>query len=505
MMEKRSRNSITKNAVLKVILNIFNVIIPIITGPYLARTLDVELYGVYNRSLSFVGFLLPFAGFGIYNYGIREISRVKNDKKKLSSLFTILFSVGCISSFVVLIFYIIYLNIAIEVDYRLVYYAMAIQILASMVNVEYMNEAYENYSFIVYKTLLVRILNVFLILLCVRKPNDILIYAIIYSGLQFLNYFLSFLYVKLKVKIPFLKISAGEIKNVIKPLAIMFILMNCNMLYTNLDRLFLSEASEGIYVTYYTFSQTIINMVTNVLNSIVLVTIPRLSFYFTNKSKEAYCELVRKSSSVFFILSIPLCIGFFIFSDIVMLLYGGNNYIGAGRTFGIFSLRMLIWIVDYVLVNQILFIQGYESKITKIYFLGGGVNVLLKFMLVTSGRLTSETAIFTTAIAEIILIFIEIGTIKKEKVDGMQGIMKKYIKYFVFSISFIPISYFNYQIFNVQYVIDKKLFLFIIVTIFECVGLYGVLLAASKDSVFNECMQMIKEKLKNKQKRGEKK
>ena len=105
-MEKNSQSNITKNAILKVILNIFNVIIPIITGPYLARTLNVELYGVYNKSLALVGFLLPFAGFGIYNYGIREISKVKNDKKKLSSLFTILFSVGCISSLVVLIFYI---------------------------------------------------------------------------------------------------------------------------------------------------------------------------------------------------------------------------------------------------------------------------------------------------------------------------------------------------------------------------------------------------------------
>ena len=160
MKTKTVSNSITKNAVLKVILNIFNVIIPIITGPYLARTLDVELYGIYNKSLSFVGFLLPFAGFGIYNYGIREISRLKEDKKKLSSLFTILFWVGCISSFVVLVFYLVYLNLATNISYKTVYYAMAIQIMASMFNVEYMNEAYENYSFIVYKTLVVRVLNV---------------------------------------------------------------------------------------------------------------------------------------------------------------------------------------------------------------------------------------------------------------------------------------------------------------------------------------------------------
>ena len=91
--------------------------------------------------------------------------------------------------------------------------------------------------------------------------------------------------------------------------------------------------------------------------------------------------------------------------------------------------------------------------------MGGGVNVLLKFMLVTSGRLTSETAIFTTAIAEIILIFIEIGTIKKEKVDGMQGLMKKYIKYFVFSISFDCFSFLNSNFSpHEQYLLLRKLY-----------------------------------------------
>lgn len=72
-------------------LNILNIVIPIITGPYLARTLDVFLYGEYNKALSIVSFLIPFAGFGIYNYGIREISKIKSDKDKISELFSVLF------------------------------------------------------------------------------------------------------------------------------------------------------------------------------------------------------------------------------------------------------------------------------------------------------------------------------------------------------------------------------------------------------------------------------
>lgn len=494
MTEQAAKNSIVKNAVLKVILNIFNVIIPIITGPYLARTLDVELYGIYNKSLALVGFLLPFAGFGIYNYGIREISRLKNDKKRLSAMFTILFWVGCISSFCVLVFYFVYLGAVDSISYKTVYYAMAIQIVASMFNVEYMNEAYENYSFIVYKTLTVRILNVALILLCVKNPDDILIYAIIYSGLQFLNYFLSFVYVKFQVH--FVKVSLWEFKKYVKPLLIMFVLMNCNMLYSSLDRLFMSLASDGVYVTYYTFSQTIINIVTSVLNSIILVTIPRLSAYFGNKKINEYNSLVNQSSSIFLMLSIPLCFGFCIFSNIIMYLYGGINYINAGPTFALFSLRMLIWVVDYVFANQILFIQGYEAKITTIYFICGGFNVVLKVLLIYAGKLTSETAIVTTAMVEIVLVLLEIRTIKKYSVIGLENFKRKYFKYFLLSVLFLPVGIANYRILGVEYVMNLHMFMVIMVVFLECVGIYFIGLAVTKDQTFMECCKKVTERFK---------
>lgn len=105
---------------------------------------------------------------------------------------------------------------------------------------------------------------------------------------------------------------------------------------------------------------------------------------------------------------------------------------------------MLIWLLDYVLVNQLLFVQGYEAKITKIYFVGGGLNIFFKIILISMGTLTSETAIFTTAIAELILIIIEIRTIKKWHVLKPTGMQRKYIKYFLCSLCFIPIGWCNF-------------------------------------------------------------
>ena len=483
--------SIKKNTVWKMLLNIFNIIIPIITGPYLARTLDVYLYGEYNRALSVVAFLVPFAGCGIYNYGIREVSKVRNNPEKISKVFSVLFCVGAGSTVSVLIFYFIYVFNAIELELVPVYAALSLQLLACMFWVEYMNEAFENYSFILIKTVLIRLVNIILILLIVRRPGDILKYAIIVSCIQLLNYLISFIYIKTRVG--FIKVSLADIKDRLKALLVMFVLMNAGMLYTYLDKLFLSVFSKGVYVSYYTFSQAIINILTGVINAIILVTIPRLSLYLGENKKEDYQLLLRKSSGLFYMLSIPVCLGFFVLSQSIMYIYGGSNYLGAGVTFGLFSLRMLVWMVDYTSANQVLFIYGKEKWLTKLYLIFGIGNLIVKSILAFGGVLNAETAIVSTACVEIMIVVIEQYLIKT-KLDSSITILKgRYWKYLIFSILFIPIERVFRHIFQVEYKFNVNFFFYLGCTISICAIYYFIVLFIRKDESFIYALSMVKE------------
>ena len=38
-------------------------------------------YGIYNKTFSVFQFFLAFASFGVYNFGVREISKIRNDRK----------------------------------------------------------------------------------------------------------------------------------------------------------------------------------------------------------------------------------------------------------------------------------------------------------------------------------------------------------------------------------------------------------------------------------------
>ena len=66
--------SISKNAVFKSILNLFNLILPIIVTPLITRTFTTDQFSYITQGETFNGILIAFASFGVYQYGFRDIS-----------------------------------------------------------------------------------------------------------------------------------------------------------------------------------------------------------------------------------------------------------------------------------------------------------------------------------------------------------------------------------------------------------------------------------------------
>ena len=60
--------SISKNAVLKTVLNISNIILPIIVMPFVLDAIKPELNGYISVGENYTALFMIFAGFGIYQY-----------------------------------------------------------------------------------------------------------------------------------------------------------------------------------------------------------------------------------------------------------------------------------------------------------------------------------------------------------------------------------------------------------------------------------------------------
>lgn len=430
--------SLMKNSFYKFLLTFFNIIIPLIIGPYTYRVLGPTIMGRYNYCYTIYTYFMIFANFGVYSYGIRELSKYKNNKTKLRQSFTNLLLISTGSNIIVFIVFIIFIKYRFDTTNK--YYILSLlsyMMLTNIIYVEWALESIENYKFITFKTILIRVFYVILLVTLIKSEKDINRYVYILIGTSFLNYAISFGHIVKSIGLDFKNII---ISKHIKPMIIVIIISNANIFYTQLDKLALGTFISEKSVSYYTLSQSIAAMVFTTLISFIMVAIPRFSNLISENKKTEYLEILKTMTDTFLMFLIPATIGIFVLSKEIVLIYGGSQYLNSQKVLQIFIVYMFFNGIEYILTNHILYVNSKE-QITIVFIFGCGLlNLLLKYLLIVSNNLNNITAISTTIIAEIILTLIEIIYINKSLKIKFSLISKHTIRYLLLSLIIIPIG-----------------------------------------------------------------
>lgn len=477
------KKSLFKNTIYKAILSFVNIVIPLLVGPYVVKLLDVELYGIYNTVYAEFQVFLIFASFGLYTFGMREISKIRDDKKKVSELFSNLFLISIISNTLVCLVYLFYAFATSSGTALLLYCIMTIQIVGNVFYIEFVNEALENYKFITIKTIIVKICYLVSIFLFLRKPSDVAIYAVIVSLVVFVNNIISFIYAKKRIKFNFKNI---KIKKYIGTLITILIITNIELLYSQLDRVMLGKVVNGVAVSMYYIPYYLISTLAAVPYSLINVSIPRLSYMVANESRENYIEALNKIISSLLFIIVPMCIGVYALAYEVIYLYAGNEYLACVPALMITCVSRIFLSIESVLTHLVMYPNNQEKTLLKFSFSCGLLNLILNSLLVVFKVLSPLTAMFTTLIAEIVLITIENVYINKKLDIKPKFISKQNLTYFGLSILFIPIAIL------IKF-INFGFYMNIILIIVICVALYGGVLLLKKD----ENLILIKDKLFN--------
>lgn len=483
-MEKK--NTLFKNTIYKSMLSMVNIVVPLVIGPYIMRLLDVDLYGLYNRVFADFQMFLAFASFGVYTLGVREISKIRNNKEKVSKLFTNLFVISFLSNILVLLIYLVFSISTSSGLARTLYLVMTIQIFANVFYVEFVNEALENYKFITIKSIIVKIIYFLAILLAVRNPNDIVIYAIVVSLTNFLNNIISFIYAKRRIKFNFSEI---EIKKYIKPLVAVLIITNVDLLYGQLDRVMLGKYVSDVSVTIYYTAYYLVSTLSSIPYAIINVSIPRLSYLLKNDGKKIYEEKLNNSISSLLFIIIPMCLGVFVLSREVIILYAGKKYIAAIVPLMIACITRIFISLESVMNNLVMYPNNREDRILKVSLACGISNLIINYLLVLFKIFSPLTALTTTGLVELTIFITHYIYARKKMNIDVQVFSKKNMTYILLSLLFIPISLIIRSL-------KLNFYINIIVIIMICSLMYFIVLYIKKDNNLLFVLDKFKGKLK---------
>lgn len=413
--------SMKLNAVLNVIKQICSIIFPMITFPYASRVLGTYYYGKINFGSSIISYIALIAGLGITNYAIREGARVRDNHKKLEVLCSELFSINCISTLLAYIILVIIVKFYNKLDgYTELLIIQSTTILFTTIGTDWINSIYEDYTYITIRYIVCQSIAVILVFFLVKRPEDYLNYAIAsVSGGIFAN-ILNLIYIRkhFNIKLKFTK--EMNIKLHLKPIMVLFGTAVASLVYINSDITMLGILKDEKTVGLYSVSARIYSLVKQVLNALLIVSIPRVSNEISSKSNELNSHLSKIFGFLILIIGAS-CVGLFMLSKDIIVLFSGINFISATSSLQILSISLLFATIACFYINVVLIPYRKEKEALIATIISGSLNIVLNFILIP--LFGQNAAAFTTLLSEATMA--SLGFIYSKNIIKIQ--IKKYI------------------------------------------------------------------------------
>lgn len=411
------KKSIKLNAVLNITRQCCHIVFPLITYPYISRILGSSNLGRYSFADSIVQYFLILASLGIPTYAIREGARIRNQKGRIEQLSAQLFTLNLLSLVISMLILVgmTWYTPRIRRESILIF-ILSFNIIFSTIGRDWINSIYEDFLYITIRFIIFQIFALVSTFLFVKNTDDYLKYAIICmvanSGGYLVNLFYSKKYIPIRLS------KHIDMQTHLKPVLYLFCITVTISIYVKSDITVLGFLRSNSEVGIYTLASKIYTIIKSVLNAVITVTLPRISYYLGDMQTNAYNNLIRKLKQVLYTIVFPTIIGVFCLSSEIMLLLGGVEYQSGYIALTILCLALFFSVFGGFYSQAILIPNREEKYFFNITLISAIINVLLNIVIIPF--LGIEGAAITTVIAEIFVLFACRMKAKKylDKVDG---------------------------------------------------------------------------------------
>lgn len=395
--------SLKINAILNAVKQCCTIIFPLITFPYVSRTLGVEAYGKVNFSSSIISYISLLAGLGVSSYAIREGARIRDDKKDFEKFASEVFSINVVSTVIAYVFLVLLILLWKKLEpYKILIVILSINVLLGTLGTDWVNTVYEDYLYLTVRYVLCQSLAVVTILIFVKKPEDVAIYAFFSNLGVILANILNLIYIRKKLHVNIKFTLKMNMKLHMHPIMLLFGNMISSMVYLYSDTTMLGILVGDVAVGYYTVSSKIYSLIKQLINAVSNVLTPRLSYDFENKTAKNMNNNINSILGVLLIVVIPITIGMIIMGREIILLIAGQEYLDAYPSLAILSLTLIFSTCACVFVSVIMLAQRKDKEILISSGISAIVNILLNFILIP--QYSYNAAAFTTLISECLML-----------------------------------------------------------------------------------------------------
>ncbi|MDH4460407.1 MAG: oligosaccharide flippase family protein [Flectobacillus sp.] len=367
--------SVVSNLSYLTVLQLFNLILPLLSYPYLIRTLGKDNWGMLVYIQTITGYLAVIVNFGFNVTGTRDISlNVNNivERNKIGTTIYLTKAVLFVGSLCVVFMYllitssdILTLKLTILSSWNVLYeFAVPIWFFQGLNKMKYVTIIN-----VIAKTLVTASVFIF-----IHKTSDVILYPLLNLFFTFLSVLLCYLILR-KEGFQIGKTSLLEVKKLVRESYIMALAYISNAFKANSNIVLLKFLLSYKEIAYFDLAQKVLNIFTSFLDLISQSIYPMM----VRDRNMNFLKKVILYSSLLAVFSTMLTI---LCSEKIALVLGGVEMLYSQNIINVLSFNYLPYIVGALLGRNCLLVFKKDGEVLKSMFYSSIIYLLLVGMVV---------------------------------------------------------------------------------------------------------------------------
>lgn len=391
--------SIRSNYIYNVLYEIFALLAPLITTPYVSRVLGAEGVGLYGFTYSLAQYFVILGNLGVATYGQMAVASVRDDRKATSKLFWELVILRGTTTIVSMIIY-----IAVSMcspTYRTARLILSVLIFASVLDLTWFFRGIEDFSKVVIRNFVIKIVTIVLVFALVKTKEDVYVYISLIAVSTFLGN-LTFLIPARKI---LTKVSFREFrfKHHLKECMVFFLPTIATSVYTLLDKSMLGWLTGGTLENgYYEQAHKIEQILITIIISLNTIMRSRMSYLYSHGMMDEMKQRMERSLSFIMMIAFPMAAGLTGIASNFIPLFLGAGYEKSIPLLQIFSLLFIFIGLSNCLNTHFLGPSGRQGKNNYVLVIGACINAVCNY--ITIPQYGALGAAFSSVLAEALIL-----------------------------------------------------------------------------------------------------
>lgn len=392
--------SIKSNYIYNVLYEIFALLAPLITTPYVSRVLGPEGVGVYGFTYSLAQYFVILGNLGVATYGQMAIASVRNDRHAVSKLFYELFILRGTTTIISML---IYVGVSMmSPSYRTARLILAVLVFSSVFDLSWFFRGVEDFSKVVIRNFVIKIATIVMIFALIKSRDDVYIYISLIAVSSLLGN-LTFL-IPIRKLITAVDFKELRFKNHLKECMVFFLPTIATSVYTVLDKSMLGWLTGGTLENgYYEQAHKIEQILITVIISLNTIMRSRMSFLYSQGLMDEMRQRLNKSLSFIMMIAVPMAAGLAGIAPNFIPVFLGDGYEKSVPLLQIFSLLFIFIGLSNCLNTHFLGPAGRQGKNNYVLVAGACVNALFNYF--TIPKYGSIGAAVSSVLAEALILF----------------------------------------------------------------------------------------------------